>query len=138
VIAVHDVGTDHRFAPYLQTVGPRAFIEAHRTDIDGEGAARNRSGIVAVACGNGAVDRHIDDGFTIGRPGDDEAAGAAAFVIPFTAGDRPLSLERTEVAHRRGLAGESKMLLDFTRRGHDSGAAMLGLEVVEDFLLADG
>ena len=58
----------------------------------------------------------------IDRP---DVAGTAAIVVAFATGDRALALESAQVAHCRGLAGESKKFLNLTRGRHDSGTAML-------------
>jgi len=125
MIAVHDVSVDHRFAANLEGVGFGTLAQSHGLHIDRESAVGNGGGIVAISGRYGPVDRDIDDGFAIGGISEDETARAAAVVVSVAAGDRPLALERTEVADRSCLAGESEKLLDLTRGGHDSGTAML-------------
>ncbi len=49
--------------------------------------------------------------------------------------EKSFSLQRVEVLHDRGLAGESKMLLDFARARRDPFLALLGLDETEDVLL---
>ena len=124
-VAIDNVRPNHRIAADPQ--GERATIFLHvggarvKRHVAFDSLLRQRR----HACWNLTVDRNIGNPDLHHRR--DQRASLVRMPI-----EKTFSLQRRDVLHYRGLAGESKVILDFTRAWRDPLLALLALDKIEN------
>ena len=126
-ITIADVGVDHRVAADFQGEGIPLASNPKGSDIDGKATFLFLLLILPETGGNAPVNRDVADFGAIKILGENDCAGFAGQAL-----DHAFFLKGPEMAHRRRLAGEAKVMLDLARLRHDAGFALRFAEVVED------
>lgn len=130
MIAIKDVGIDHGVTTHAEGEGAGGFGDAEGIDVNGDGAFLFGLDIGGVAGGDGAEDGDVEDFGAVEVFREDDGAGHVGVAL-----DDAFFLERPEVAHGGGLAGEAEVPLDFTGGGHDAVFALVLPEKVEQLAL---
>lgn len=131
-VAIADEGTDHGFAAYFERKTFRAARDAQGVHVHGDASVGMLHHVGGGHAGrNLAEDRNVDDFRAVEIFREDDGTGFVRMAL-----DDAFFLQRTQMAHGGGLAGEPEMALDVTRGGHDTVGALVAAQVLEEFLLA--
>jgi len=133
-VVFDDVGAGHGIAPDAEGEKFGVGAESERGGVDGDVAF----GFLFVgggeAGGNHAVEGNAEEGRVAGMvAGVEEAAGFAGEAV-----ERAFFCKRIDVALDGEGAGETKVLLDLAEHGGDAVFLLVGLDEIEDLLLAFG
>lgn len=132
-VSVADVGVDHGVSADFESEGAGVAGDTKRGDVDGNAALALLLHVLGHAGGDVAVNRDVEDFPAVEFIRENDGTGFSGESL-----DDAFAFKRAQVAHGSGLAGKSKVLLDFTGRWHDALFALCLPQVIKDLLLAVG
>ena len=130
-VTAEDVGIDHRISAHLQSEGLGVSGDAEGLDVDRNAAVELLLLIRGEAGGDPSVNGDIDDLGSVTVTGKDDGSRETCMPLNGT-----LFFQSPEMAHRGGLAGEAKVLLDVACGRHDAMFTLVAAEKLQHLALA--